>query len=152
MQWKQKRTGSFEEIAGHEIVSEPMNDISEKLNITNNMENEKLEYGEVNSYVDAEGDHRIQVGQYRYPLNDGTTVILEIDRGRNSIEHVYKQDEHGKLVPMCVEHKLDHNIDLSNEENVIENILQTEEIVNKEERQDDDDQKTPWGDAERGYR
>lgn len=107
-----------------------MNDISDELNITNTMQNERLEYGEVNSYVDAEGDHRIQVGQYRYPLNDGTTVVLEIDRARNSIEHVYKQDEDGKLVPMCVEHKLDSNMNLSNEEQVIGNIL-NEDIQSK---------------------
>lgn len=126
-----------------------MNDISDELNITNNMENEQLEYGEVNSYVDAEGDHRIQVGQYRYPLNDGTTVVLEIDRARNSIEHVYKQDEDGKLVPMCVEHGLDSNMDLSNEEQVIENILQSEEIKKEEEHTEEEeyDDWTPGGSA-----
>ena len=112
-----------------------MNDIAHELNITNNMENEQLEYGEVDAYADAEGDHRIQVGQYKYSFSNGTTVVLEIDRARNSIEHVYKEDEDGKLVPVCLEHVLNENIDLSNEKDVIEKILPNEEIKTKVEEE-----------------
>lgn len=135
--WKQKRTGSFEEIAGHEIVSEPMNDIAEELNITNNMDYKKITSEDVNAKVDAEGDHLVEL---KYSMSDGRTVILGIDRERNSITHVFKEED-GKLVPMCLEHQLDTSKELSKEE--IEKILPNDEIKDE----DEDEPKTLGGDA-----
>ena len=85
--------------AGHEIVSEPMNDIAEEFKIPNTINYRALTFEDTTAKIDAHGNHRMEL---KYSMSDGRTVILEIDRERNSLEHVFKE-ENGKRIEMPIE-------------------------------------------------
>ncbi len=85
--------------AGHETVSEPMNDIAEEFNMPNTMNYRALTFEDTTAKVDAHGNHRMEL---KYSMSDGRTVILEIYRERNSLEHVFKE-ENGKRIEMSLE-------------------------------------------------
>ena len=55
LQLKYCRIGTYQEVAGEEKVSEPLNDIAQELSITDTMQNVELNYGEVKSDVKSTG-------------------------------------------------------------------------------------------------
>lgn len=134
LQLKKRQIGSFEKVAGHETVSEIMNDIEGATNMQNSDKEQTLNYNRISGIVDAEGDHRIEVKKYDF--SDGSKMELQIDRERNSIQTLKKYDKDGNEIAVDMEK-------VQNPEQAIKDVE-----AEAKKKAEEEEGRTPWGDAE----
>ena len=110
LQLKYCRIGTYQEVAGEEKVSEPLNDIAQELSITDTMQNVELNYGEVKSDVKSTGERNIEVRKYRF---QDKIVVISVYREHYSEIHDFKKVNDVVLEPLCTEHIHEDTIDLT---------------------------------------
>lgn len=128
-----KGNGTYER-AMREDQSDTLQNIANELGIRNSVTNDTIENGQINA-MSKPNDEKAYVELRRHRFSDGNTYLLEIDKVREAELHVYKE-ENGKIEPLCTDEHQTHE-----QEKI--------ELPNRElEVEEDDDERTPWGDAE----
>lgn len=128
---EEKEDGTYER-AMREDKSDTLQNIGHELGIRNSVTNDTIENGQINAMSNPNAE-KGYVELRRHRFSDGNTYLLEIDKVREAELHVYKE-ENGKIEPLCTNKHQTHKqekVELPDRE------LEVEE-----------DERTPWGDAE----